>query len=156
VASGMPLGACVAPASIMSWPPGSHGSTFGGNPVCSAAALATLDVVASGAMKNAERQGVVMLEGLKELEARHNKIGWVQGKGLMIGAEIVKDKESRLPDPAFRDALVQRCFEKGLLILGAGRTALRFAPPLIITRAEAETALSILDDALTSLTRKRR
>ena len=156
LASGMPLGACIAPASVMTWPPGSHGSTFGGNPVSCAAASATLDLIEGGLMKNAERQGIVLMEALKILEAKHRQIGWVQGKGLMVGAEIVKDKSTNAPDPAVRDALVQRCFQMGLLILGAGRSALRFAPPLVINKSEVGEAVSILDDAFTHLSRKRR
>ena len=156
IASGMPLGAMLAPAELMSWPPGSHGNTFGGNPVSSAAALATMDLLEGGLMKNAERQGIVLLEGLKELESRHPHIGWVQGKGLMVGAEIVRGKDDIRPNPELRDAIVQRAFEKGVLLLGSGRSTIRFAPPLVISRAEVQVALEILDDVLTRLEKRRR
>ncbi len=156
LASGMPLGACIAPASVMDWPPGSHGNTFGGNPVCCAAANATMDLLEGGLMRNAERMGVVLMEGLKALEVRHPGIGWVQGRGLMVGMEIVKDRDSWAPDPELRNAIVTGAYLKGVLLLGAGRSAIRFAPPLVINRAQVETAVSVVDEVLTQLRRKRR
>ncbi|MBI5836019.1 MAG: acetyl ornithine aminotransferase family protein [Candidatus Eisenbacteria bacterium] len=155
IASGMPLAAMLAPASLMDWPPGSHGNTFGGNPVCCAASLATLDLIEGGLMKNAERRGVELMEGLKELEARHRSIGWVQGRGLMVGVEIVKDRSGMAGDGKMRDELVERAFRKGMLLLGSGPNSIRFAPPLVITRDEIATSLSIFDEVLTAAEKKK-
>ena len=156
IASGMPLAAMVAPAALMDWPPGSHGNTFGGNPVSCAAARATLDLVAGGLMKNAERRGVELMEGLKALESRHPSIGWVQGRGLMVGVEIVKDRAGMAPHGKLRDEIVQAAFHRGLLVLGSGVSAVRFAPPLVVSREEIATALEIFDAVLTSVERKPR
>ena len=156
IASGMPLAAIVSPASLMDWPPGSHGNTFGGNPVCCAASLATMDLIESSLLKNAERRGVELMEGLKGLEARHPSIGWVQGRGLMVGVELVKDRDSKIPNGKLRDEVVEKAFYKGLLLLGSGQCAIRFAPPLVVTRDEIATALSIFDDVLTAAERKAR
>ncbi len=144
IASGMPLGALIAKAPLMSWPPGAHGNTFGGNPVSCAAGLATLRLVEQEYMANAATVGAQILHALQEMMARHEVIGDVRGKGLMIGAEIVRDKASREPTPALRDAIVQRCYERGLLILPCGGQSVRFIPPLNITPAQAAEGLDIL------------
>ena len=134
------------------WERGSHGSTFGGNPVCCAAALATLGLVVEGGLTaNAERMGDRLLEGLRALAARHPSIGDVRGLGLMIGVELVADRATREPAPDLVHALVQRAFERGLLLLGAGKSTLRIAPPLVIDEYDVDTALAMIDECLTSL-----
>ena len=148
IASGMPLGVCMTRAEIMDWKPGSHASTFGGNPVCIAAALATLDVLEREGMANAARQGEAMLTQLRGWLGKHKIIGDVRGRGLMIGVEIVKDQESREAAPALRDRIVDLAFERGLLILGCGENSIRLAPPLIVNQHEVAVALEILEECV--------
>lgn len=148
LASGMPLGAIVARESIMQWQAGAHGSTFGGNPVCCAAALATLDLVERQYMANAAAMGQRLLEGMRRLAAHHPSIGDVRGLGLMIGIEFVADRRTREPAPQLVHDLVQRAFAKGLLLLGAGRSTLRLAPPLVVDADDVDTGLAILDECL--------
>jgi 4-aminobutyrate aminotransferase len=149
IASGMPLGICMTRAEIMNWVPGSHASTFGGNPVCIAAALATMDIIEREGMKNATVVGGAMLERLRPWVAKHPTVGEVRGRGLMIGLEIVKDQKSRTPAGPLRDKIVELAFERGLLILGCGETSIRLCPPLIVKQAEADIALDILEDCIT-------
>jgi 4-aminobutyrate aminotransferase len=146
--SGMPIGAMVARESITTWESGSHGSTFGGNPVCCAAALATLDLVEGGLMANAVRMGERLMNGACRLMTKHACIGDVRGRGLMIGMEFVKDRKTREPAPALVQELVQRSFRQGLLLLGAGKSALRLAPPLVIDETDIDTALGMIDTCL--------
>ena len=148
IASGMPLGVATSRAEIMSWPPGAHASTFGGNPVSCAAALATLDLLRRSLVRNAAEVGAHLLAGVRELMSRHRLIGDARGRGLMIGIELVRDRETKARAAAERDALVRECFKRGLLVLGAGRNAVRLSPPLVLTRPQAETAIAILDEAL--------
>jgi 4-aminobutyrate aminotransferase len=149
IASGMPLGICMTKAEIMDWVPGSHASTFGGNPVSIAAALATMDIIETEAMANAARVGGLMLERLKGWKQTHPLVGDVRGRGLMIGMELVKDKATREPATALRNRLEELAFERGLMVLGCGETTLRLCPPLILKEQEATVALDILEDALT-------
>ena len=149
--SGMPIGAIIAREEVMTWGPGSHGSTFGGNPVCCAAALATLDLVENGLAENAQRMGKRLLDGVIALAERHTVIGDVRGVGLMIGVELVANIERRDPAPAFVHDLVQRAFQRGLLLLGAGRSSLRLAPALVVTESDADVALQMLDELLTEM-----
>jgi 4-aminobutyrate aminotransferase len=151
LASGMPLGAIVAKADVMDWPPGAHASTFGGNPVCCAAALETIALLEEELIENAARVGDYLLAQLDELKQRHMLIGDVRGKGLMIGIELVTDRETKQRAIAERDEIVQSCFRKGLLLLGCGKNSIRFCPPLVITREQTETAVSILDEALSEV-----
>ena len=151
IASGMPLGALIARKSLMTWEPGSHGSTFGGNPVSCAAALATLRLIENGLMQNAAEMGDTLLSALKKMQESHPMIGDVRGKGLMIGLEIVEDRGTRAPAHDLRDAIINLAFERGLLLLGAGESVLRLMPPLIIDPSTAEEALDILENALTSV-----
>ncbi|MBI5208519.1 MAG: acetyl ornithine aminotransferase family protein [Elusimicrobia bacterium] len=151
--SGMPIGAIVAKESVMTWPRGTHGSTFGGNPVCCAAALATLDVVESEGMANARRIGERLTSGLLRLQRKHPCIGDVRGQGLMIGVEFVKDRRTKEPASELVEKLEQTAFGKGLLLLSCGRSTIRIAPPLVLTDYDADTGLSILDDCLTELSR---
>ena len=146
IASGMPLGATISQSEVMDWVPGSHASTFGGNPISCQAALTTIDLLQEGLIQNAERVGAYLLEKLKEFQKRSHLIGDVRGKGLMIGLELVKDPETKEKAIGERGRIIQACFEKGLLILGAGENVIRLSPPLIITKEEADTALTILEE----------
>lgn len=151
IASGMPLGVATARADVMSWPPGAHASTFGGNPVSCAAALATITLLRSELMANAEAVGRYLMEGARALMDKHRLIGDVRGRGLMIGIEFVRDRQTKERATSERDRVVRACFEHGLLVLGAGRNAIRLSPPLVLTKAEADTALAVLDQAIGSL-----
>jgi 4-aminobutyrate aminotransferase len=147
--SGMPVSAMIAREGVMDWPPGAHGSTFGGNPVCCAAAQATLDVIeAEGLMENATRLGQKLQSELEDLTAESRLIGDVRGLGLMIGVELVKDKGTKARAKEATHQIVQGCFRRGLLLLPCGPNSIRFAPPLTITAAEVDTALAIFADVL--------
>jgi 4-aminobutyrate aminotransferase len=135
-------------AEIMNWVPGSHASTFGGNPVCIAAALATMDIIEREGMKNAATTGERMLEQLRPWVAKHPIVGEIRGRGLMIGIEIVQDQKSRTPAGPLRDKIVDLAFERGLLILGCGETSIRLCPPLIVQQQEAGIALDILEECI--------
>ncbi len=148
IASGMPLGICMTRAEIMNWVPGSHASTFGGNPICIAAALATMDIIEREGIKNAATVGEKMFERLRPWVAKHLTVGEVRGRGLMIGIEIVKDQKSRTPAGLMRDKIVELAFERGLLILGCGETSIRLCPPLIVNQQEADVALDILEECI--------
>ena len=149
IASGMPLGAIIAPADVMDWERGSHASTFGGNPVSCAAALETIALLEEGLMENAARVGAYMIDRLRDMAARHPLIGDVRGLGLMIGVELVRDRATKERAASARNELIQRCFRKGLLMLGCGESSMRFCPPLILTRDEAAAGLKIFEEALT-------
>ena len=149
IASGMPLGVCMTRAEIMDWAPGSHASTFGGNPVSIAAALATMDILSREGIANAARVGEFMLERLRGWKQSHPMVGDVRGRGLMIGIEIVKDKATREPAAALRNRIEVLAFERGLLLLGCGETSLRLSPSLIVSKEEATVALDILEESLT-------
>lgn len=136
----------------MHWKTGAHGTTFGGNPVCCAAALATLDIVERDLLTNAAAMGERMQAGVRQLAERHDVIGDVRGLGLMIGVEMVADRSTREPAPRLVDDLVQMAFGKGLLLLGCGRSTLRLAPPLVVDAEDVDTGLAIIDECLTSLT----
>jgi 4-aminobutyrate aminotransferase len=148
IASGMPLGVCMSRAEIMDWAPGSHASTFGGNPVSIAAALATMDVLEREGVANAARVGELMLERLRGWKQTHPLVGDVRGRGLMIGIELVRDKITREPATALRNRLEALAFERGLMVLGCGETTLRLCPPLLINEYEATVALDILEESL--------
>jgi 4-aminobutyrate aminotransferase len=148
IASGMPLGAIIAKENIMDWGPGSHASTFGGNPVSCVAALETIKLLEEGLMENARVVGQHLQARLSELAGRHRLIGDVRGLGLMIGMELVRDRTTKEHASTERDEIVQLCFRKGLLLLGCGASTLRFCPPLVITKEQADTAVQILDDVL--------
>jgi 4-aminobutyrate aminotransferase len=148
IASGMPLGATVSQSEVMDWVPGSHASTFGGNPISCRAALTTIELLEEGLIENAARMGAYFLEKLKGLQKRFPLIGDVRGKGLMIGIELVKDPKTKEKAIEERSKVIQACFEKGLLILGCGENVVRFIPPLIITQRDADTALTIFEEVL--------
>jgi 4-aminobutyrate aminotransferase len=148
IASGMPLGAMVSQSEVMDWVRGSHASTFGGNPISCQAALTTIELLEEGLIQNAAIQGEYLLKNLRDLQKRFHLIGDVRGKGLMIGIEMVRDKKTKEKAIEERNAVIQGCFEKGLLILGCGENVIRFSPPLIITQREADIALTILEEVL--------
>ncbi|MHC1744602.1 MAG: acetyl ornithine aminotransferase family protein [Syntrophobacteraceae bacterium] len=151
VASGMPLGAMVARADLMDWEAGSHASTFGGNPVSCAAALATIDLLEEELMANAAARGEQFMDGLRTLQQSIECIGDVRGKGLMIGIELVKNRETKERAAEWRNAVVQAAFAKGLLLLGCGENTIRISPALTISEEEVDTSLTILEEALMSL-----
>ena len=154
IASGMPLGVCTARAEVMSWPPGAHASTFGGNPVSCAAAIATIACYSANCAERRRRWAPTCWRA-RALMGKHPLIGDVRGKGLMIGIELVKDRQTKERASDERDEVVNAAFYRGLLVLGAGKNAIRLSPPLVLTRAQAETALGILDEALTEVETKR-
>jgi 4-aminobutyrate aminotransferase len=153
IASGLPLGVAVARKDLMAWPPGSHASTFGGNPVSCAAAIATIELLKKELVKNAADVGVHLKAGLMALMDKHAIIGDVRGRGLMVGVELVRDRQTRERATHERDAAVTAAFGRGLLVLGAGKNAIRFSPPLVLTREQADVAVRIFDEALTEVER---
>jgi len=148
IASGMPLGVTLARAEIMDWVPGSHASTFGGNPVCIEAALATMNVLEREGIRNAETVGNHILRRLRPWVETHPMVGDVRGLGLMIGVELVKDKNTRERAHDQRDRVVDLAFERGVLFLGAGENSIRIAPPLIVTQEQADIALDVLEECV--------
>ena len=149
IASGMPLGAMCARADLMTWRPGAHGTTFGGNPVSCAAALATIQVIEEeGLLANAQVMGARFLAGLNELASRYEVIGDVRGKGLWLAAEFVEDRATKKPAKALRDQIVLQAFADRLLLLGAGESTIRFMPPLIVKEAEVDEALNRFEGAI--------
>jgi 4-aminobutyrate aminotransferase len=154
IASGMPLGVTAARADVMTWPPGAHASTFGGNPVSAAAALATIKILKDGLVRNAEVVGDHLLGRLRSLMDKHALIGDVRGKGLMIGVELVRVRVTKERADTERNRLVQEMFQRGVLILGAGRNAIRFAPPMVMTKDQADTVVTIFDQSLTAISSK--
>ena len=148
IASGMPLGVASARADLMTWPPGAHASTFGGNPVSCAAALATIALLKQKLVANAADVGSHLIAKLKGLADKHRLIGDVRGRGLMIGVELVRDRQTKERATSERDAVVLEAFGRGLLILGAGKNSIRFSPPLVLTHEQADIAVKIFDEAL--------
>jgi 4-aminobutyrate aminotransferase len=148
IASGLPLGACVARADLMDWKPGAHASTFGGNPVACAAALKTIELLQRDLVRNSADVGAYLKQGLEKLMSKHDCIGDVRGMGMMIGVEFVKDRTSRTPDPEMRDRVEMATFERGVILLGAGSNTIRWSPPLILTKENVDVALEIFDEAI--------
>ena len=149
IASGMPLGITLTRAEIMNWVPGSHASTFGGNPVSIAAALATLDVIEhEGLLANSEAVGSYIRKRAASWTAKHRLVGDVRGYGLMIGVEVVSDQQAKQPAPIERDRIIDLAFERGILFLGCGPNTIRIAPPLVTTKEQAEIALDVLEECL--------
>jgi 4-aminobutyrate aminotransferase len=138
------------------WPPGAHASTFGGNPVSCAAAVATMKLLKDRLMANAADVGGHMMAGLEGLAAKHALIGDVRGRGLMIAVELVRDRQTKERAGRERDAVVTAAFNRGLLVLGAGANSIRFSPPLVLTREQADTAVRIVDEALTEVEQRSR
>ena len=148
IASGLPLSVMMSRAEIMDWVPGSHASTFGGNPVAIASALATLDVLEREAIQNAATVGSYMMERLATWPEKFQLVGDVRGRGLMIGVDLVRDKITKAHSGPERDRVVDLAFERGLLILGAGQSTVRLCPPLIVTKEQADIALDILEECI--------
>jgi 4-aminobutyrate aminotransferase len=146
--SGMPIGACVARADIMEWHKGAHASTFGGNPVCLASALKTIELLQAGLVENSAVVGAYLMAGLDRLKNKYECIGDVRGLGMMIGVEFVTDKSSLKPDAELRDRIEIECFNRGLIILGCGNNTIRWSPPLILSRENVDVALQIFDEAI--------
>jgi 4-aminobutyrate aminotransferase len=155
IASGMPLSALITRAEIMDWTPGSHASTFGGNPVAIAAALATLDVLEREGVSNAELVGRHIMQRINAWPEALPLVGDVRGRGLMIGVELVADKKTKEPAVEERDRVVQMAFEKGVLLLGAGPNTIRIAPPLIVSREQADLALDVLEECIREVGKRR-
>ena len=154
IASGLPLGVTAARASVMDWTPGAHASTFGGNPVSCAAALATIKLLKDQLIANAATVGEHLIAGVRDLQARHPLIGDVRGKGLMIGIEFVRDRQTKERATTERDRIVDKMFARGVLVLGAGRNTIRLSPPLVLTKAEADACLQALDGAIGDVERE--
>ena len=149
IASGMPLGVTMSKAKVMDWIPGSHASTFGGNPVCIAAALATLDVIEKeGLLRNSQEVGDYMRKRMADWPKKHKIVGDVRGRGLMIGVEIVKDQKTQEYGANERDRIVELAFERGVLLLGCGPSTIRIAPALIVTKEEADVAVDVLEEVI--------
>ncbi len=149
IASGMPLGACIARKSVMDWEIGTHGNTYGGNPISCAASLATIDLIEKQYLKNAQEVGEYAMDAMMEIQARHLSIGEVRGKGLMIGVEFVKDRETKVPAKQLTDRVVDLAFERGLLTLSCGQSVIRIAPPLSISKSEVDEGLQMFESAIT-------
>lgn len=148
LAGGLPLGAVIAPADVMDWPPGAHGSTFGGNPVSVAAALAVIELLEQELIENCARTGAYIMRRLRDWPRKYPQVGDVRGRGLMIGLELVSDPVAKTPDSALRDRIVQGAFRRGLLVLGCGESVLRLSPPLVVTEEQASQALDVLEECL--------
>jgi 4-aminobutyrate aminotransferase len=149
IASGMPLGITMTRAEIMDWIPGSHASTFGGNPICIAAALASLDVIEKERLlENSAEVGSYMLKRMSAWISKHKLVGDVRGRGLMIGVDIVKDKTTKEYAPTERDQIVERAFEQGVLFLGCGPSTVRLCPPLVVSKEQADVAMDVLEDCI--------
>ena len=151
IASGLPLGITCARAEVMRWPPGAHASTFGGNPVACAAALVTLRLLREQYVQNAATVGDYMMTALRAMQDKHPIIGDVRGRGLMIGVELVKDRTTKERAVDERNAIVQAMFKRGVLILGAGRNSIRFAPPLVLTKDQGDAILRLFEESLTEV-----
>ena len=151
IASGMPLGAIIAKSSVMDWTPGAHGSTFGGNPVCIAASLATIRLLETKYIANAARMGDYIMKRTADWKQRFRHVGDIRGRGLMIGIEMVRDQKTKEKATELRDQIVNQAFQKGLILLGAGETALRISPPLLIDEEQTEFAFDTLESIISKL-----
>ena len=149
VASGIPLGAIIARKSMVTWPLGSHGNTYGGNPIACAAAMETIDLIGNGFMQNATEVGAYALEILHEMQERHPSMGRISGLGLMIGVEFVEDRQTKKPARDLRERVVLESFRRGLLTLGCGASTIRISPPLNISKSEIADGLMVFDEAIT-------
>ena len=151
IASGLPLGATIARSDLMTWQPGAHASTFGGNPVAIAASLATIELLEDELLQNCAEMGQYLLEGCRDLMERHEMVGAVRGKGLMIGIELVKNRTTKEPAAHERNQVEIECFQRGLIIQGCGTSTIRLSPPLVIDRGQCDFALKTLDEAINAV-----
>ena len=156
LASGMPLGACIASKELMSWEPGSHSTTFGGNPIACAAALVTIELLENGLMENATRMGNYIMKHLRRMKNQYEIIGDVRGKGLMIGIEFVKSKKTKEPAAHLSTEVANECFRNGLMLLTCGKNVVRFIPPLIISQHTVDQALEIFEKAVKKMQSRKR
>jgi 4-aminobutyrate aminotransferase len=155
LASGLPIGAMTASSRIMDWPAGSHASTFGGNPVSCAAALAVLDVIREEKLlDNAYKQGSYALKRLNEFGEKNPMVGDVRGKGLMIGVELVEDKDSKKPAAEKAREVMLRSWKRGVAVVTCGVSTLRLSPPLTIQREMLDAALDIVEDAVNEVVKE--
>lgn len=154
IASGLPLGACIADADLMDWKPGAHSSTFGGNPLACAAALETIRLLEDGLMENARVMGDYFKSALLELQKKHKSMGDVRGLGLLLAVEFVLDKKTKEPAKAMANDIMKRCFESGLMTLTCGQSGIRLCPPLIVNRAMIDQGLAIFDRVITEMEKK--
>ncbi|HEV2349390.1 MAG TPA: acetyl ornithine aminotransferase family protein [Terriglobia bacterium] len=148
IASGLPLSVTVARADVMNWPVGAHASTFGGNPVACAAAFETIRLLEEKYVQNSARMGEYILKRISNWPAEYSIVGHVRGRGLMIGIELVKNKETREPHAEARARVLQSAFEKGLMLIGCGESTVRIVPPLICEQEHADVALDILEKCI--------
>lgn len=148
IASGLPIGVCVSRADLMDWKPGAHASTFGGNPVCIAAALKTIELLQTELVANSAEVGAYLKRGLEKLMSKYDCIGDVRGMGLMLGVEFVQDRASKKPDVELRDRVEMESYKRGLVLLGCGTNSIRWSPPLILTKENVDVALEIFDEAI--------
>ena len=152
IASGLPLGAILARGKIMDWEEGSHASTFGGNPVSCEAAMATIELLEESLVTNAAIQGKYLMDGLQRLQNVYECMGDIRGKGLMVGVELVKNRETKERASDWRQEIISRAFEKGLLLLGCGENTIRFCPALTVSSEEIDVCLSIFDETVREVT----
>lgn len=148
IGSGLPIGICIAKDSIMNWGKGAHASTFGGNPVCIASALKTIELLERELVENSRVVGAYLEAGLNKLKDKYDVIGDVRGFGMMLGVEFVTDKKTLAPAPELRDKVEYACYERGLIILGCGANSIRWSPPLILTKENVDVALEIFEEAI--------
>jgi len=156
IASGMPLGACTSSADLMTWAPGAHSTTFGGNPVSCAAALVTLEIIENELMENARKMGDYTMKQLLEFQKSSEIVGDVRGKGLMIGVEIVKDRETKERAPELAKEIMMECFRHGLMILTCGPNTIRLVPPLVISKETIDQGFDILFEAIRTVEKEPR
>jgi 4-aminobutyrate aminotransferase len=148
IASGMPISAFIAKDSVMQWKPGSHGTTYGGNPICVASALATMDLIEGGLMANAQKIGDYIFSKINDWPRRFKIVGDIRGKGLMIGVEIVRDQRTKEKAQDLRDRVIDNAFHRGMLTLGSGENSIRMSPPLIIDEEQADCAIRIMEESI--------
>jgi 4-aminobutyrate aminotransferase len=150
----MPLGACIADADLMDWPPGAHSTTFGGNPVACAAAIETIRLLEEGLMENARVMGDYFMGWLEDLKTKHKSVGDVRGLGLLLAVEFVKDRATKEPAAKMADDIMQECFKRGLMVLTCGTSSVRLCPPLVVDKTTADQGLDILDEVITLMEKK--
>jgi 4-aminobutyrate aminotransferase len=152
IGSGLPIGALISKDELMDWEGGSHATTFGGNPVACAAGLAVINTIREERLlENATKQGAHLLNRLKEMQSKYHIIGDVRGKGLMVGAEIVKDPDTKQPDHELAQDIMTKCFKRGLAIITAGKSTMRFVPPLVIDRELLDAGLDVFEGVVKEL-----
>jgi len=151
IASGMPLGVAIARADVMNWGPGAHASTFGGNPVCCAAALETIRLLEEKYIANAAAMGEYIMQCISSWPKKHRIVGDVRGKGLMIGIELVKDQTTKEPYTECKHEIMDRAFHQGLAVLSCGESTIRLMPPLVVDREQCDFALEVLENCISEI-----